>query len=160
MNIRIANASDLPELAVLFRQTVLTNAPQHYTAAQTEMWASFAADADHFCRFILEPTTYMAEADAKILGFAGIEENGHVASAYVRHDSLHQGVGSALMVKVLEHAKHHSLQRLYAEASEFSLGLFKKFGFQLYDTEVVDRQGVHFKRYLVERHLSIDDSIQ
>ena len=159
MNIRIAHASDVPELAILFRQTVLKNAPQHYTAAQTEVWAAFAADADHFQRLILEPTTYIAEEAAKILGFAGLEENGHVASAYVRHDSLHRGVGSALMLKVLDHAEHHSLQRLYAEASEFSLGLFQKFGFRLYDTEVVDRQGVQFNRYLVERHLPVGNSI-
>ena len=47
-------------------------------------------------------------------------------------------------------ARTHHIQRLYAEASEFSLGLFKKFGFRLYDTELVNREGVQFTRYLVE----------
>ncbi|WP_265584584.1 MULTISPECIES: hypothetical protein [unclassified Coleofasciculus] len=42
---------------------------------------------------------------------------------------------------------------LYAEASEFSLGLFKKVSFHIYDTEMVERQGVQFKRYLVEQSL-------
>ena len=46
------------------------------------------------------------------------------------------------------------MARLYAEASEFSLGLFKKFGFHVYDTEVVDRQGVQFYRHLVELNLA------
>jgi putative acetyltransferase len=56
-----------------------------------------------------------------------------------------------IMQTVLEHAQNQSMGRLYAEASKFSLGLFKKFGFCLYDTEVVDRSGVQFKRYLVEK---------
>ena len=42
------------------------------------------------------------------------------------------------------------MTRLYAEASEFSLGLFKKFSFRLYGTEIVNRQGVEFERYLME----------
>ena len=150
--IRLAQESDLPELADLFHQTVLTNAPQHYTLEQTKTWASFATDAAHFRQLVLGVTTYVAVNDADILGFAGIGEDGHVASAYVRHDCLHQGIGSSLMETVLAYAERQNIQRLYAEASEFSLGLFKKFGFNVYDTEVVDRQGVQFKRYLVERH--------
>jgi len=35
------------------------------------------------------------------------------------------------------------------------LGLFKRFGFQVYNTEIVERQGVEFQRYLVERFILI-----
>lgn len=153
MNIRLASEADLPTLAQLYRQTVLVNAPQYYSPAQTQMWAAAPADADHFHPFVLAATTFVAENDTGILGFAGIRMDGHVASAYVRHDCLHQGIGSALMQTMLDYAQSHEIRRIYAEASEFSLGLFKKFGFCLYDTEVVNRQGVTFERYLVERHL-------
>lgn len=77
-----------------------------------------------------------------------------MASVYVHPDRARQGIGSVLMQQIAAHAQAHNLHRLYAEASEFSLGLFQKFGFSLYDTEVIDRQGVTFTRYLVER---IDD---
>ncbi|HEY9848355.1 MAG TPA: GNAT family N-acetyltransferase [Leptolyngbyaceae cyanobacterium] len=153
MNIRIAEESDIPELAALYEKTVLAIAPQRYSQAQTEMWASFASNAS-FHEFILNPTTFVATDETGIVGFAAIAEDGHVNSAYVRCDRIHQGIGSTLMQHVLDYAKNHNIQRLYAEASEFSLGLFKKFGFHLYDTEIVDRQGVKFKRYLVERNLS------
>ena len=155
MLIRIAQESDLPELVTLFRQTILMNAPQHYTPEQTEAWASSALDLEHFRHFIFCGTTYLVVGETGILGFAGIEETGHVLSVYVRHDCLHQGIGSALMQVLLDHADRHKMQRLYAEASEFSLGLFKKFGFRLYDTEIVDRQGVRFERYLVEKLRSV-----
>ena len=150
MNIRLANESDLPALAALYYQTVLAHAPQYYTSAQTEVWAAFAADLNHFRRFVLAVNTFVAADGSGILGFAGIGKDGHVVSAYVRSDRIHQGIGSALMEVVLAYAQSHHIHRLYAEASEFSLGLFKKFGFHHYDTEVVDRQGVQFERYLVE----------
>lgn len=153
MNLRTATAADLPTLATLYRKTVLVNGPQHYTAAQTNAWAAVDAASDRFRQFILEVTTYLAENDLGIVGFAGIGDDGHVASAYVRHDCLHQGIGSVLMQTVLTHAQEKQIPRLYAEASEFSLGLFKKFGFSQYDTEVVEHNGVEFTRYLVERLL-------
>ncbi|MGJ3248230.1 MAG: N-acetyltransferase family protein [Elainellaceae cyanobacterium] len=152
MMIRIAEESDLPELATLYHQTVVAIAPQRYTPAQTRAWASSALDAHHFRQFILDATTYVAVDETGILGFAGITSSGHVTSAYVRGDRIHQGIGSTLMQVILNHANQNGIQRLYAEASEFSLGLFTKFGFKLYDTEVIEHQGVEFTRYLVERH--------
>ena len=160
MNIRHASETDLPALAQLYRQTVLVNAPQYYSPAQTQMWAAAPAQTDHFHTFVLAGITFVAENDTGILGFSGIRADGHVISAYVRHDCLRQGVGSALMQAVLGYAQSQEIRRLYAEASEFSLGLFKKFGFRLYNTEVVVRQGVEFERYLVERYLASPQSEQ
>lgn len=151
MKIRQAEITDLAELAILYQETVLAIAPECYTPAQTQAWASFGTNNDHFHRFILGATTYVLEDETGIVGFAGIEGNGHVSSAYVRSDRIHQGIGSKLMQILLDHAAQHHIVRLYAEASEFSLGLFKKFGFQLYATELFDLKGTTFTRYLVER---------
>ncbi|NEP09510.1 MAG: GNAT family N-acetyltransferase [Symploca sp. SIO2C1] len=153
MNIQIAQASDISELAELYQKTVLAIAPQCYSQAQTQMWASFSSNIISFRQLILQGTTFIATDETGILGFAGIAEDGHVTSAYVRCDRIRQGIGSTLMHTLLDYAKNHNIQRLYAEASEFSLGLFEKFGFHLYDTEIVDLEGVQFQRYLVERSL-------
>ncbi|NJL47644.1 MAG: GNAT family N-acetyltransferase [Leptolyngbyaceae cyanobacterium SM2_5_2] len=151
MTIRLATAADLPELATLFRETVLAHAPHYYSPAQTQAWATAADDPQRLSALILNVTTYVVEDDTGILGFAGLGEDGYVASAYVRYDRLHQGIGSRLMEIVLAAAKQQGMTRLHSEASEFSLGLFQKFGFRLYDTEIVERSGVRFKRYLVEK---------
>lgn len=154
MNIRLAEESDLVELAALYQHTVLQHGPQHYSLIQTQTWASFAENLDGFRHFILDATTYVATDETGIVGFAGIETNGHIRSIYVRGDRLHQGIGSALMRVPLDYAAAEHLTRLYSEASEFSLGLFQKFGFRLYDTEEVERSGVVFARYLVEQSLA------
>lgn len=141
---------DVPVLADLYRQSVLAHGPAYYSPSQVEAWAA-TADGPDFSRFILEPTTYVAEDETGIVGFAGIAADGHVTAVYVRRDRLHQGLGSTLMGQILDHGRDHGMPRLYAEASEFSLGLFKKMGFDLYSTERINRNGVEFDRYLVER---------
>lgn len=150
IKIRLAEASDVPALAEIYQTTVLEIAPQKYSPEQTQMWASFAKDIPNFQEFIFKATTFIATDETGILGFAGIAENGRVTATYVRKDRIRQGIGSLLMEQILEYAYHQKMPHLYAEASEFSLGLFQKFGFYIYDTEIVDRHGVEFKRYLVE----------
>ncbi|WP_035986632.1 GNAT family N-acetyltransferase [Leptolyngbya sp. KIOST-1] len=150
MHLRLATATDIPAIATLYRETVLTHGPEYYTPAQTAAWATVDADSSSFRQFILDVTTYLVEDDTGLLGFAGLGRDGHVASAYVRHDRLHQGIGTKLMQTVLEQARRDRMPRLYAEASQFSLGLFIKFGFRQYDTEVTEHNGVQFTRHLVE----------
>jgi putative acetyltransferase len=151
MQFRLAKATDLAELATLFCETVQHHAPQYYTDEQTQAWASTALDWDRFQKTLFSVTTYVACDDTDILGFAGLGQDGWIASVYVRHDRLGQGIGSALMTQILAQAQRDRLPRLYGEASEFSVGLFTKFGFQQYDIEMVERNGVTFTRYLMEK---------
>jgi len=155
---RCADRQDLPELAALFRETILTHGPTYYTPEQTYAWAALALDRDRFQAFILDVTTYVAEDDSGILGFAGIDPTGRVSSVYVRHDRLGQGIGSILLERVLAHAQRDRIARLYTEASEFSIKLFRKFSFHQYDTEIVERYGVTFTRCLMERVLGSQGS--
>lgn len=150
-SIRLAKTADVPQLAQLFYETVIRNGAQHYTEAQTQAWANFARDQTAFAQFVTAATTFLIEEDNALLGFAGIAADGHVTAVYVRGDRLGQGIGSQLMETLLNYAETQDLQRLYAEASEFSLGLFLKFGFQQFDVEVVEREGVEFQRYSVEK---------
>jgi len=165
--LRLATAADIPALASLYRETVLTHAPKHYSPAQTQAWAAFGANTPAFRRFILGATTYVAETTGAkastvaetgitpgqplILGFGGLAPDGHITALYVRHDGLGQGIGSHLLTTLLEKASQDKIPRLYAEASAFSLGLFQKFGFHHYRTDRLERGGVAFERYLVEK---------
>lgn len=168
LTLRPATAADIPALASLYRATVLTHAPQHYSPAQTQAWADLGANTPVFRRFILGATTYVAETDIaetdvaetaldppQILGFAGLATDGHITALYVRHDCLGQGIGSHLLATLLAKARQDQMPRLYAEASAFSLGLFRKFGFRHYATDQIDRDKVRFERYLVEQTLPL-----
>lgn len=150
MKIREATASDIPALAEVYRDSVKAIAPQRYSPEQVEAWSDFPLATEAFNNFIFNPTTFIAQLDGTIVGFSGVEANGHIASLYIRGDYNRQGIGSRLLETVISFAKSHKIPRLYTEASEFSRALFEKFGFQLSGTEAVIREGVWFHRYLLE----------
>lgn len=153
MQIRQAIVADMPQLAILYYDTVSQHGPTYYTAHQTQAWANFVTDAESFRRFILDVRTYIAEESGIRLGFGGISPAGRITSLYVHRAHLGEGIGSRLLQHLIAQAEGDQMPRLYAEASRFSLGLFEKFGFRQYDIETVERSGVLFERYLVEKWL-------
>ena len=154
MQIRIAEESDLAELAKLFRCSVEKIGPERYTPEQVCTWASGPNDHDRFRTFILGVTTFVAEDQARILGFCGLGADGHLASLYVDGAQGRKGIGSALLDKALGEAQEaHGILSLHTEASEFSKPLFEEFGFETVEIEHVIRAGVEFKRYRMRRTL-------
>jgi putative acetyltransferase len=158
MVIRIAQESDIPALAALYAGAVRAIAAAAYTPEQIEVWARFGANTPAFRQFILEATTYLWEENGEILGFAGLEENGHVTSLYVHANHQRRGIGSQLLQHLLQVAQSQQISRLYVEVSAFSRPVFEAFGFQLYDVEVIDRNGVTFERPLLEKWLASHES--
>ncbi len=155
MIIRTAVESDIPALAKLFNNSVKQIAPQKYSAKQVKAWAASSTDIKSFSKFILEPTTFVAEDKSLILGFGGITKLGYLTSLYVRGDYNRKGVGSKLLEKILEYSRVNQCDRIYTEASEFSKPLFEKFSFEIYGEERVERNGVSFERYLMQKFLHL-----
>lgn len=140
-------------MAALYRDAVRALGPLAYTPAQVEAWVA-TADEPRFEAFILGPETLLAEDETGLIGFAGWRPDGHVASLYVRPDQTRQGLGSQLLAAVIERAQAAGVVRLFSEASVFSLAVFERAGFRLTGTEVVERRGASFTRYLVALDLT------
>ena len=154
MIIRTANQSDLPALAEVFKNSIRKIAPEEYCREQVEAWAASASNRESFSKFILEPTTFIAETDNLILGFGGVTTAGYLASLYVRGDRYRQGIGSRLLIHIIKYTCGNNCHRLYTEASEFSKPLFEKFGFETYEEEDIERNSVIFHRYLMQKFLT------
>ena len=143
-------------LREIYAGTVDRLGPSAYTPVQVDAWKAFAS-ASEFDDFILGVNTCVAVSGAGIAGFCGIAEDGHVASVYVRADRCRQGVGTALLRRVLANHPAPTSGRYYAEASVFSLPLFTRCGFRRKGTEQAIRDGVVFERFLVERPIDPRD---
>ncbi len=155
MTIRPATEADVEALAACYRDSVLAVASAFYTEEQVRVWACFGRVSAAFRAFILEPETIVAVSDdGEVIGFAGLESDGHVASLYVSGAHMRRGVGSRLMKQILTMALDRGIRRMYAEASDFSRRVFEKCGFSLAGVEEVERGGVSFERYLMVRELS------
>jgi putative acetyltransferase len=155
MHLRTATEADVPALADLYAGSVLALGPQLYDGDQVASWAAFASDTDGFRRFVLEPTTFVAEDESGIVGFCGIFDDGHIASLYVRPDRARRGVGTRLLEAALDYATRHGIEFVNAHASRLSHPLFLKFGFTTVRSEIAQRNAVGFERYLVERRVRL-----
>ena len=146
MEIRLATKDDLPALRKVYRASVTAIGPSAYTDEQTDAWAQ-TADSQELANLLVTGRTYVAERDNRIAGFCTLEKDGRIALLYVLGEFARQGIGSALLAWALEHTALAAGTRLYAEASEFSLPLFQKFGFTLVETECSLWNGAEFLRY-------------
>jgi putative acetyltransferase len=150
---RTAGREDLPALAGIFYDSVCALAPEHYTPDQVESWAAFATDPG-FESFVLDAHTLVAEDQTGLLGYCGLDPGGRIASLYVRPDRGREGIASRLVEAVLEHAERRGFSEVHTDASELSVGVFRRYGFEVVEIETVERRGVRFERYQMLRVLA------
>lgn len=153
--LREAREDDVPELRRLYADSVRRLGPEHYPPEAVAAWASFAEEA-RFRDFVMTPLSFVAEDDSGVVGFAGVDASGHVVFLYVRGDRGREGIGSRLLSKLLEVGRAEGARNFRTEASELSRPLFARFGFSVVGVEVVDRSGVAFERFRMEKRVDTE----
>jgi putative acetyltransferase len=150
LRIRPATRHDLPALREVYRDAVVSAPRGPYTEEQLRAWAR-AAQSQQLRGILLENFTCVAEIEERIVGLCTVEPDGRIALLYVRGAFSRRGIASDLLSATLERAELPPGTILYAEASEFSLPLFRRFGFVLVETERSLWNGVEFFRYKVRK---------
>ncbi len=152
-HLRPATEHDVPALAALYADAARTAGPWCYTPQQVNAWASFAADTQAFRGYVTGADTWVAEAhaDARLLGFCGVDAQGEVRSLYVAPDLHRRGLGATLLRHALEVAERKGVRRFTAWATPFSKPVFERAGFVLERVVREPYQGVLFDRYRLRR---------
>ena len=94
--IRDYRAGDAPEIARLFYDTVRSVNRADYTAEQVEAWAPGVPDPDEWHARMNGRRTLVAEEGGEVVGFAELEDDGHLDMLYLRKDAVRRGVGRRL----------------------------------------------------------------
>jgi GNAT superfamily N-acetyltransferase len=146
--------ADLPVLAALYRAAAQALGPLVYTPAQVAAWASFAADAAGFERYVLEADTWVADDAKQVLGFCGVACTGNLGelrSLYVTPDHTRRGIGTTMLARTLDRAQAAGVARFAAWATPLSRPVFEAAGFVLAHVVSEPFAGTLFERYRVER---------
>lgn len=150
---RRATPADVPALAALYADTARRLGGACYTPEQVTAWAGFGADTPAFRDYVLGARTWVAQgagsadADASgVLGFCGIDGEGHVHSLYVRADHNRRGLGTALLAHAMADARDRGQVHFSAWATPFSEPVFLRAGLVVVERPWAAFEGVGFRR--------------
>jgi putative acetyltransferase len=148
---RLVTSADVPALASLYAETARRLGGACYTPEQVAAWADFGADTPAFRDYVLGARTWLASSPhateaGGVLGFCGIDGQGHVHSLYVRAGHHRRGLGTALLAHAMTDARRRGLTHFSAWATPFSEPVFLRAGLRVVERPVTRFQGVDFRR--------------
>ena len=139
------------ELVNIYFNTIHRINTQHYTEVQVDAWAPKSnLNIEKWTKKFSVIQPLVAFVQEKIVGFAGLEGNGHIDCFYCHHNWIGQGIGSALMKEITKRAKVKQIHRLFAEVSITAKPFFEKHGFIVLCKQN-DCKGVKITNYKMEK---------
>lgn len=154
MVVRDYRPSDTSEIQALFYNTVQQVNSRDYNPQQIEVWSSTAQQTEFWTTRLVSSFVYVAEQDGKIIGFANLEPSGHLDCFYCHHQYQGLGVGTALLSQIEQIAAATNMTRLFTEASITAQPFFQRRGFHVVRSQDVERQGVRFRQFVMEKVLA------
>ena len=151
--VRDYERKDAPEIARLFYETVRSVNRSDYSRAQVEAWAPEVPDAAAWHRRMAARKTLVIERDNEVVGFAELEDDGHLDMFYLRKDVVGRGLGLRLYRAVESEAWERGLRRIFTEASITARPFFGRQGFRVVGERMVQRRGVELTNFAMEKIL-------
>lgn len=153
MHIRTATLEDQDKITKLFRETILQINSKDYSDEQVETWA---ARADHTSKWrdrIRHQYFIIAEREGEILGFGSINRDGYLDTIFVHKDHQHEGVGTALLDKLLVYSREQGRSEVFTEASLTARPFMEKHGFRTQKPQQKVIDGVVFVNFSMVKHI-------
>ncbi|MBD0267287.1 MAG: GNAT family N-acetyltransferase [Cyanobacteria bacterium Co-bin8] len=152
--VRPMQTGDMGEMRSLFYQTVHQINSRDYTPEQIQVWASSASDEARWQALPKKSQVLVAEHSGKVVGFTNLEADGHIDMFFVHPEHQGEGIGKRLMQALESLAQAQQLDRLYSEVSITAKPFFLRYDFCIVTEEQVERQGIWFTRFIMEKTLT------
>ncbi len=169
MRIRLkkGDKGDIPAMAELFRETVLTVNAADYSAAETSDWAACGDDAAHWeellgrLHFVVaeeivgkHDRLYSGAAEKeKMVGFASISDDGYLHSMFVHKGFQRCGVATVLLKAVEDYGKEKKVKKIISEVSITARPFFESEGYQLVCSQKRRARHLELRNFVMEKVL-------
>ena len=145
--------NDAGEICRLFYETVRAVNLKDYSPEQVQAWAPAPPDPEAWHARMSGRHTLVAESGGEVVGFAELEEDGHLDMLYCRRDFIGRGVGALLYAAVEERAGEIGCERIFTEASITARPFFWRRGFRVVRRNTVVRRGVGLTNFSMRKVL-------
>lgn len=153
MEIRDYEEKDAPAIVRLFYDTVRSVNRSDYSREQVGAWVPEVPDVAAWHRRMSSRKTLVAEEGGEVVGFAELEEDGHLDTFYLRKDFVGRGVGWRLYRVVESEARARGIGRIFTEASITARPFFERQGFYVVREQTVWRRRVGLTNFAMEKPL-------
>lgn len=154
ITIRSYHETDAPFLASIYFHTIHKINAKDYSAEQLDAWAPRSSlETENWMRKWEKLPPIVAVIINKIVGFAELEDNGHIDCFYCHHEYQGCGVGSALMREVEDRARKNNINKIFAEVSITAKPFFEIKGFVVKKEQIVNIRGMSLTNFVMEKIL-------
>lgn len=153
MLIRPYHPQNLPAVAAVYRDAVLSIGPQQYTPEQVKVWASFANDTDALARHLADGLTLVAIVHKQLVAFGQLHPADHLSLLYTSKRHARKGIATAIYQQLEDHARTSNVSHVDTQASRISRPFFETKGYELVETETVMRENISFERFKMRKQL-------
>ncbi|MCK5747924.1 MAG: GNAT family N-acetyltransferase [Oricola sp.] len=155
MRLRPYRQDDAAFFPDIFDAAVSVTALNHYDQRQVDAWLTLNPGEAAFAKAYGDGriAIVIVDGDERPMGFADVEQDGHIQFFYCHPDVSGTGMAKALLEKLEESARATGIKRLSAEASETAVGLFRRHGFTLGARRNLRIDGVPIHNYAMSKEL-------
>lgn len=138
----------MEKITMIFQNTVHKVNIKDYTQEQVDAWAPDFIDKEKWNKTLSEHHTFVAVKNDAVIGFGDIDDSGYLDRLYVHHDYLRQGVATMICNKL--ESMIDADQAIVTHASITAMPFFEKRGYRIEKEQLVERNGVFLKNYIME----------
>lgn len=142
VQLRPFHGDDSEALHAVFYSSVHGLAGDCYSAEQLAAWAPCEYDRAAWAERLTRNRPWVAERDGVIAGYADLQADGYIDQFFVAAEAAGRGVGTALMLRILEQAAAQRIPRLHSSVSLAAEGFFRRHGFLVEAVQRVTVRGV------------------
>jgi GNAT superfamily N-acetyltransferase len=151
--VRDYESGDAGSICRLFYETVRTVNLGDYSPEQVRAWAPEIPAPAAWHERMSSRHTLVADESGEVVGFAELENDGHLDMLYCRADTVGRGVGSLLYAAVEQRARGLGLGRISTEASITARPFFERRGFAVLRRNTVWRADTALTNFSMQKAL-------
>lgn len=151
-------AHDTLKAAQLFYETIHAVNRFDYSSEQLEAWAPtvepfHSESKQRIINKLSNQYSVAAKECGLLIGFGSLDENHDVDMLYVHKDRQQQRIASCILSNLEQEARNHGKTAIATFASITARTFFTKQGYRVIRENIVIRNGVELKNYLMEKQL-------
>ena len=132
IQLKKANAKDLNEILLLFKETIISTCNEDYNSEQIRVWTSSIEKKDRWKSALKEQLFIIALFKEKIVGFGSLENGDYIDYLYVHKDYLRKGIANKIFEKLEFESKKLGFEKLSSDVSKTARPFFESKGFEVY----------------------------